>query len=75
LQGKDVRANWNAVALAFLGDTVWEVTVYLSTLIQQKQVACTGQAFYKISQKCDCSCMHGGDSSIRQQKHPNTMKM
>lgn len=29
LQGKDVRANWNAVALAFLGDTVWEVTVYL----------------------------------------------
>ena len=34
LQGKDVRANWNAVALAFLGDTVWEVTVYLSTSIQ-----------------------------------------
>ncbi|DBA72086.1 hypothetical protein WJX79_005192 [Trebouxia sp. C0005] len=25
LQGKDVRANWNAVALAFLGDTVWEL--------------------------------------------------
>lgn len=25
LQGKDVRANWNAVALAFLGDSVWEV--------------------------------------------------
>lgn len=27
LKGKDVRANWNAVALAFLGDTVWELYV------------------------------------------------
>ncbi|KAL3138810.1 hypothetical protein ABBQ32_005650 [Trebouxia sp. C0010 RCD-2024] len=27
LQGKDVRANWNAVALAFLGDSVWELYV------------------------------------------------
>ena len=25
LDGKDVRANWNATALAFLGDSVWEV--------------------------------------------------
>jgi 23S rRNA maturation mini-RNase III len=25
LDGKAVRANWNAVALAFLGDSVWEV--------------------------------------------------
>jgi 23S rRNA maturation mini-RNase III len=25
LQGKDVKANWNATALAYLGDSVWEV--------------------------------------------------
>ncbi len=25
LKGKGVRANWNATALAFLGDSVWEV--------------------------------------------------
>lgn len=25
LEGKDVRANWNATALAYLGDAVWEV--------------------------------------------------
>lgn len=34
LQGKDVRANWNAVTLAFLGDTVWEVTAYPSAYMQ-----------------------------------------
>ena len=34
LQGKDIRANWNAVTLAFLGDTVWEVTAHLSTCMQ-----------------------------------------
>ncbi|EIE25234.1 ribonuclease III [Coccomyxa subellipsoidea C-169] len=27
LEGKDVRANWNATALAFLGDSVWELYV------------------------------------------------
>ncbi|CAL8461802.1 g1333 [Coccomyxa elongata] len=27
LDGKDVRANWNATALAFLGDSVWELYV------------------------------------------------
>lgn len=31
LQGKDVRANWNAVALAFLGDSVWEVCLSENT--------------------------------------------
>ncbi|KAK9846419.1 hypothetical protein WJX81_003426 [Elliptochloris bilobata] len=27
LQGKTVRANWNATALAYLGDSVWELYV------------------------------------------------
>lgn len=33
LEGKDVRANWNATALAFLGDSVWEVCKLHSSLL------------------------------------------
>lgn len=69
LQGKDVRANWNAVALAFLGDSVWEV--------------CSGGIFTcNISLPlwcalcmsiCICSCMPDDASSLPQKELHNTM--
>lgn len=34
LQGKAVKAKWNAVSLAFLGDSVWEVCITTSSVFR-----------------------------------------
>ena len=60
LKGKQPRAHWNAVALAFLGDSIWEVTLPVYKLKD------AGPNAYKLRQHAWlCSCMQDGDTSLR----------
>lgn len=65
LKGKDVRANWNAVALAFLGDTVWELYVRRRFFYPPKK---TSQYYEKVMLKVRAEAQVNL-SSLRSQTH------
>lgn len=77
LHGKSPRKFWNAVALAFLGDSVWEVRQSYGPLLLA-QIMHLKYLFIKFIFKQHihnllCSSMLGGNSSIHRQGSRHTM--